>query len=126
MDALFNMFKVKFDKLDELISKHCTELTRDSRVNLFINLEPIIKKLAGANIEDYLKVRTEEKSYEMISNIINLASHYRYSSQRIKYTLESISISTILLRRYIRIEQLIQSIEKHTNIGIQKIIEQQF
>jgi hypothetical protein len=52
-------------------------MTRDSRVNLFINLEPIIKKLANANIDEYLKVRTEEKSYEMISNIINLAAHYR-------------------------------------------------
>lgn len=77
MDPLFNMFKVKFAKLDELLTKHCTEITRDSRVNFFINLEPILKKLVGANIEDYLKVRTEEKTFEMISNIINLAAHYR-------------------------------------------------
>jgi hypothetical protein len=77
MDPIFNMFKVKFAKLDELISKHCTEITRDSKVNLFINLEPIIKKLATANVDEYLKVRNEEKAFEMISNIINLAAHYR-------------------------------------------------
>jgi hypothetical protein len=77
MDALFNMFKVKFSKLDELMTKHCTEITPDSKINLFINLEPILKKLVAANIDDYLKVRSEEKTFEMISNIINLAAHYR-------------------------------------------------
>lgn len=77
MDAIFNMYKVRFSKLDELITKHCTEMTRNSKVNVFINLEPIIRKLASRNVEEYMKVRTEEKSYEIISNFVNLASHYR-------------------------------------------------
>lgn len=77
MDALFNMYKVKFSKLDELITKNCTNLSQDSKVNLFINLEPILRKLVNSNIEEYLKVRTDEKAFELISNIVNLAAHYR-------------------------------------------------
>lgn len=77
MDPIFNMSKVRFTKLDELITKHVPEIGPTSRVNLFINLEPILRKLTAANIEQYLQVKTEEKSFEMISNIINLASHYR-------------------------------------------------
>jgi hypothetical protein len=52
-------------------------MTKDSKVNLFINLEPILKRLVSSNIDEYLKVKTNEKSFEMISNIINLAAHYR-------------------------------------------------
>lgn len=77
MDPIFNMFKVKYSKLDELVTEHCKEITPDSRVNLFINLEPILKKLTSSNIDEYLKIRKEEKAYELISNVINLAAHYR-------------------------------------------------
>lgn len=77
MDVIFNLFKVKYTKLDELIMRHCKEIGPDSKVNVFINLEPVLKKLVAANIDEYLKVKTEEKSFELISNIINLAAHYR-------------------------------------------------
>lgn len=77
LDPLFNLFKIKYAKLDELITKHCTEIGPTSRVNLFINLEPIIRKLTASNVDEYLRVKNKEKSYELISNIINLASHYR-------------------------------------------------
>jgi len=77
MEAIFNMFKVKYVKLDELIMRHCKEINPDSRVNLFINLEPILRKLASANVEEYLRVKSDDKSLEMISCIINLAAHYR-------------------------------------------------
>lgn len=77
MDALFNLFKVKYSKLDELMGQHCTDITTDMKVNLFINIEPVLKKLVASNVNDYLKVRNDEKMYEMISNIINLAAHYR-------------------------------------------------
>jgi len=78
MDAIFNLFKVKFTKLDQLISEHCKDITKDSKVNIFINFESVLKKLASSNIEEYLRVKTEDRSFEMISNIVNLAAHYRW------------------------------------------------
>lgn len=77
MEAIFNLFKVKFEYLDRLINKHCPDVSAGSEVNVFINLEPVMRKLSSANIEDYLKVKKEEKIIEMISCIFNLAAHYR-------------------------------------------------
>lgn len=77
MDPIFNMHKVKFSKLDELLSVHSPELNPGDKVNVFINLESVLKKLTAAYIDDYLKIKSQEKQYEMISNMINLISHYR-------------------------------------------------
>jgi len=77
MEIIFNLFKIRFKLLDELLTKHCKEITPDSTINLFINFEPVLKKLVTANIEDYLKVKKDERSIELMSNILNLASHYR-------------------------------------------------
>lgn len=57
--------------------RHCKEINQNSRINFFINLEPIIRKLSSSNVEEYLRVRNEEKVLEMISCIVNLAAHYR-------------------------------------------------
>lgn len=46
-------------------------------INLFINLECIIRKMSTANIEDYLTVRDNDKVLEFVSNVVNLCSHYR-------------------------------------------------
>lgn len=77
MEPIFNLFKIKFTKLDEIITQGSTNLNKNSKVNVFINFESVLKKLASSNIEEYLRVKGEERNFEMISNIINLASHYR-------------------------------------------------
>lgn len=77
MDPIFNLFKIKFIILDKIITENCKDITPNSKVNVFINLEDIIKKLAMSNIEDYLKLKNNERNFELISNILNLASHYR-------------------------------------------------
>jgi len=77
MEIIFNLFKIRFKLLDELLTNNCKEITPNSTINLFINFEPILKKLVTANIEDYLKVKKDERSIELMSNILNLASHYR-------------------------------------------------
>ena len=76
MDIIFNLFKIKFRKLDELIEKHCSNIDCKSQFNIFINLDPIINKLSSSKIDEYLKVK-KDRSFEFISNIINLAAHYR-------------------------------------------------
>ena len=77
MDPIFNLFKIKFTILDTLISENCKDITPKSKVNVFINLEDVIKKLANSNIEDYLRIKDNERNIEFISNVLNLASHYR-------------------------------------------------
>lgn len=77
LGIIFNLFKIKYVKLDELILSHCKEINPKSRINFFINFESILKKLSASNVDEYLKVRNSEKIYEMIAEIINLIAHYR-------------------------------------------------
>lgn len=77
MDPIFNLHKVRFAVLDELMQRSGPTFKKGETANVYINLEVILRKMRAQNVEDYLKVRKEEKVYEMISNIINLISHYR-------------------------------------------------
>ena len=77
MNLYFNLFKVKFSKLDGIIEKNIGMLPKGSNVNVFINLEDILRKLANPKVDEYLRVSGENKHIELISEIINLASHYR-------------------------------------------------
>ena len=77
MNIYFNLFKVKFAKLYELINKHSLINNNDKGVNVFINLEEIIIKLCNPKVDEYLRVANENKHIELISEILNLASHYR-------------------------------------------------
>jgi len=77
MNLYFNLFKVKFTKLDEIIQNTIGGLPRGSAVNVFINLEDVIRKLANPKVDEYLRISGENKHIELISEIINLASHYR-------------------------------------------------
>lgn len=76
MDATFNLFKVRFTVLDELLSSECKYLTKDSKVNVYINLEQVMRKLLNVTNEKYSRV-SKINVKEFTSNVINLASHYR-------------------------------------------------
>lgn len=77
MDIIFNLHKIKYKKLDEIITEGCKEINPDSKVNLFINLDNIFIRLADSNIESRLQLTEERKCFGLISNIINIAAHYR-------------------------------------------------
>lgn len=82
MDIKFNMRKIKYVKLDELLNTERIDIGSKA-VNVFINLEPILNSLVNKQIDDYLRVKNESKVFQLISNIINLAAHYRlYFSSR--------------------------------------------
>lgn len=85
MDVIFNLFKIRFNIMDELFSANDINLTRSDKVNIFINLESVLRKLHRSNLEVYLKVKKDEKIFEFVSNILNLAAHYRlyFSKQKI-------------------------------------------
>lgn len=77
MNIYFNLFKVKFTKLYELINQYSLITNSDRGVNIFINLEEIVIKLCNPRVDEYLRVADENKHIELISEILNLASHYR-------------------------------------------------
>ena len=77
MEPVFNLFKVKFSKLDSLLENECPELYPGAKVNVFINFEMVLRKLRAKNIEEYLRTKNEDRVFEMISCIVNLISHYR-------------------------------------------------
>ena len=84
IDILFNMKKIKFNKLDELINDNKVDLSC-KHVNVFINIEPILKHLTTMKIDNYMRVKNNSKVFQLIANIINLAAHYRlyFSSRKI-------------------------------------------
>lgn len=79
MDVIFNLFKIRFKLLEELVLAGCKELQPASKLNIFINLDCIINKLGSTNnLEKELQyMSASKKAYSFISNIINLAAHYR-------------------------------------------------
>lgn len=76
MEALFNLFKIKFDKLDELLNEG-NNITPDSTINIYFNLEPIWRLMINNNNENFLRNRSKTRIIEVTSNIINIAAHYR-------------------------------------------------
>lgn len=86
LGIIFNMHKVRFVDLDNLLGKVTTSDDIDT-VNVFINLEPIFRKVAtNPDMVKYLKVQTQEKNNEFIAEVINLAAHYRlfFNKARLK------------------------------------------
>lgn len=77
MDIIFNSNKVRFNKLDELISSSNIGENFHKGVNVFINLEPILFKLTVPSVVDELRMEDIERNVRLISHIINLASHYK-------------------------------------------------
>lgn len=72
IDPIFNMFKIRFEKLDTY-SKLSKKKTR-----VFINLEMVLKLLLTPRVSEYCKsISTVELERILVSNIINLAQHYR-------------------------------------------------
>ena len=79
MDIYFNFFKIKFMRLADKIRE--LNLRDVKNVNVFINLESVVWLLHKPHIEEALVVATKEQFNDarinFISNVINLAAHYR-------------------------------------------------
>ena len=80
IDALFNLHKVRFSKM-EILFRDIEVKEAIDRVNVFINVEAIFNKFHNKYTEEALVVMTKEeiRAFHMsiISNVINLAAHYR-------------------------------------------------
>lgn len=76
MEALFNSYKIKYEKMGELITKENINLTNE--VDVYVNLEVILNKLATRPYaERLLADGTDDNIYRFISNVCNIAAHYK-------------------------------------------------
>jgi hypothetical protein len=76
IDPIFNMYKVKFTKLDEL---GLIDFTK-KKLRIFISLEDVLKTLVTEKNSNYLHAAGmigSDINISLISNIINLGQHYR-------------------------------------------------
>lgn len=76
VEPIFNMYKIKFDKLDSF------NLFKEDidRVVIYINLEAVFRTLLTPRIDNQLRASGYPKDLmklDFISNIINLGQHYR-------------------------------------------------
>ena len=91
IDPIFNSYKVKFNIMNELFESNNIKFSTNKKVNVFINLDSLIRTLTSENILRYL-VNSNNENYlfqtrNFISNIFNLAAHYRrYFSARHIYS----------------------------------------
>ena len=74
IDPIFNMFKIKFDMLDGW-----SALKGVKKARIFINLENVLKVLFNPRLNNFLIAtgNTVDTKRCLVSNIINLAQHYR-------------------------------------------------
>lgn len=86
MDYIFNSFKIKYINLNNLFGK--LDLNNINKVTLYINLESVLSKLHRDYYEETLLTCTKSELANnhkaLISNIINLAAHYRLFFTRSK------------------------------------------
>lgn len=75
MDIFFNIQKVKYVLLDELFEKSKIDV-KDS-VNVFISLENVIMRMCNDKTIKELSVDSSDSIFAFISNVVNLAAHYR-------------------------------------------------
>ena len=89
IDKIFNAHKIKFEKMNLLFGSVGIRDIID-RVNIFINLESIIHCIHNQTVEEFIlsmdKTETKNFHFSIISNILNLAGHYRrfFTKNRIK------------------------------------------
>ena len=72
----FNIMKLKYMQLSETLGR-LNFLYPDSKVNVFINMESVLKSLSMIKDIDRKIYSSRDFNEIMISNIVNLAAHYR-------------------------------------------------
>ena len=79
MELYFNLFKVKYEKLMELMRQDSSiNISTNDNVNIFINLESIFINMTNPKIKEYLTVNQKSTTIQFIACVINLAAHYRW------------------------------------------------
>lgn len=75
MELYFNMYKIKYVILDELLKN--IEFKKAEEINIFINLESVLKKIKYTTEDKENIFYGPKRNLNLISCIFNLVSHYR-------------------------------------------------
>ena len=62
IDPIFNSYKVKFNIMNELFESNNIKFSTNKKVNVFINLDSLIRTLTSENILRYL-VNSNNENY---------------------------------------------------------------
>lgn len=82
---LLNESKIKYDKLDELLSDQLSDIRFSQSVNIIIDLKDIFKKLFRPDLP--LDMTNKRIVEEIAADVINTVAHYRnYFYKKDKYT----------------------------------------
>lgn len=79
MNPIFNLYKIKYNKMNELLSTDIAPVFDPKNpVNVYISLDKIFKDLMKKPIDELVRSEMDDrKIFEPISNLLNLAAHYR-------------------------------------------------
>ena len=124
MDLYFNMFKIKYSKLDELLEDFT--FSKGEEVYIYISLESILKKLTSTITDKENIILSSKRNIILTSCVFNLISHYRYyfhkksvCSKIFVYGPESIDVD-YLNREYnkdYRTKLMLMNVEETSSIG---------
>ena len=124
MDLYFNMFKIKYSKLDELLEDFT--FSKGEEVYIYISLESILKKLTSTITDKENIILSSKRNIVLTSCVFNLISHYRYyfhkksvCSKIFVYGPESIDVD-YLNREYnkdYRTKLMLMNTEETSSIG---------
>ena len=76
MELYFNMFKIKYLKLDELLEEFT--FIKGEEVFIYINLESILKKITSSITDKENIIQSSKRNIILTSCVFNLIAHYRY------------------------------------------------
>lgn len=124
MDLYFNMFKIKYSKLDELLEDFT--FSKGEEVYIYISLESILKKITSTITDKENIILSSKRNIILTSCVFNLISHYRYyfhkksvCSKIFVYGPESIDVD-YLNREYnkdYRTKLMLMNVEETSSIG---------
>jgi hypothetical protein len=124
LDLYFNMFKIKYSKLDELLEDFT--FSKGEEVYIYISLESILKKLTSTITDKENIILSSKRNIILTSCVFNLISHYRYyfhkksvCSKIFVYGPESIDVD-YLNREYnkdYRTKLMLMNTEETSSIG---------
>jgi hypothetical protein len=124
LDLYFNMFKIKYSKLDELLQDFTFE--KGEEIYIYISLESILKKLTSTITDRENVILNSKRNIILTSCVFNLIAHYRYyfhkksiCSRIFIYGPESIDVN-YLNREYnkdYRTKLMLMNTEETSSIG---------
>lgn len=124
MELYFNMFKIKYSKLDELLRNITFE--KGEEIIIYISLESILKKITSTITDRENVMINSKRNLILTACVFNLVAHYRYyfnkksvCSRIYIYGPESLDVN-YLNREYnkdYRTRMMLLNVEETTSIG---------